>query len=103
MGISQSIALNTSINLIGEVIGLKSETGAIVYGIYSFFNKLGNGIVLFVIMVLPLCTYYLYLNRIQLILTKRMNFSSGTLIGVVTTLSVFSAWILVMVGKAKGY
>jgi len=58
MGISQSIALNTSINLIGEIVGLRSDFGAIVYGFYSFFNKLGNGIVLFVIMVHYLFSSY---------------------------------------------
>jgi len=51
MGISQSIALNTSITLIGEVIGLKGDKGAIVYGFYSFFDQLGNGLILFFIMV----------------------------------------------------
>jgi len=51
MGLSQSIALNTSINLIGEVVGLKGDQGAIVYGFYSFFDKLGNGLILYFIMV----------------------------------------------------
>jgi len=53
LGISQSIALNTAINLIGEVVGLKGDQGAIVYGFYGFFDKLGNGLILFFIMVLP--------------------------------------------------
>ena len=51
MGLSQSIALNTSINLIGEVVGLRGDKGAIVYGVYSLFDKTSNGLILYFIMV----------------------------------------------------
>jgi len=49
IGASQSITLNTGIALISEVIGLKGEGGAFVYGCYSFLDKLMTGIVLFFI------------------------------------------------------
>ncbi len=52
MGVSQSIMLNTSINLIGEVVGLRGDQGAIVYGFYSFFDKSANGLALYIIMVI---------------------------------------------------
>jgi hypothetical protein len=51
MGLANSIMLNTSINLIGEVVGTKGDQGAIVYGFYSFFDKSANGLALYLIMV----------------------------------------------------
>ena len=60
MGMSQSIALNTSINLIGEVIGLKGDEGAIVYGIYSLFDKTSSGVVVYLIMVIIVFCIFQY-------------------------------------------
>ena len=62
MGISQSICLATSLNMVGEMIGSKGSKGAIVYGIYSLFDKIINGIIIFVVMVIIIfiCSY---LNR----------------------------------------
>lgn len=54
IGASQSITLNTGIALISEVIGLKGEGGAFVYGCYSFLDKLASGIVLYLITSSPL-------------------------------------------------
>ena len=51
MGISQAIILATSMNMIGEMIGPKSKKAGIVYGVYSFFDKITNGIIIFLIMV----------------------------------------------------
>lgn len=50
-GIGQSLSMNTGISLVAEVIGQKGSRGAIVYGIYSFFDKIITGIILFLIMV----------------------------------------------------
>ena len=52
MGVSQSIFLNTAVNLIAEVVGTKGGKGAIVYGAYSFFDKMSSGLTLYFIMVL---------------------------------------------------
>ncbi len=51
MGVAQSIALNTALNFIGEVIGTRGDQGAIVYGIYGFIDKLSNGLIIFFIVV----------------------------------------------------
>jgi hypothetical protein len=50
MGISQTIALNTSMNLTGEVIGVKSDQGAFVWGFYSFLSKFSNGVIIYYIL-----------------------------------------------------
>ena len=49
VGASQSMTLSTGINLISEVIGSKSKKGAIVFGIYSLFDKFASGIIIFII------------------------------------------------------
>lgn len=41
--------LNTSTSLISDVIGQDSESSAFVYGIYSFLDKISNGILLYII------------------------------------------------------
>jgi hypothetical protein len=56
--------LNTSINLIGEVVGLRGDQGAIVYGFYSFFDKSANGLALYIIMVFLHSRIYATLFRI---------------------------------------
>ena len=47
-GISLMIVLNTATGLISELIGKDTSNSAFVYGIYSFLDKLANGIILFV-------------------------------------------------------
>lgn len=39
--------LNTSTSLISDVIGNDSQNAAFVYGVYSLFDKLANGSLLF--------------------------------------------------------
>jgi hypothetical protein len=41
--------LNTSTSLISDVIGQDSESSAFVYGIYSFLDKMANGVMLFLL------------------------------------------------------
>jgi len=38
--------------MIGEMIGPKSKNAGIVYGVYSFFDKITNGLIIFFIMVI---------------------------------------------------
>ena len=49
IGFSQSLILTTGINLISDVVGSKSESGAIVFGIYSFLDKISAGIIIYLI------------------------------------------------------
>lgn len=41
--------LNTATSLISDVIGDDTEESAFVYGVYSLFDKLANGCILFYI------------------------------------------------------
>lgn len=41
--------LNTAISLISDVVGKNEKNSAVVYGIYGFFDKVANGIIIFVI------------------------------------------------------
>ena len=41
--------LNTATSLISDVIGKDAESSAFVYGAYSFFDKVANGVIIFVI------------------------------------------------------
>ncbi len=75
MGLSQSIALNTSINLIGEVVGLRGDKGAIVYGVYSLFDKTSNGLILYFIMVNLDINHPLMISRHQRHSRIKMNSS----------------------------
>jgi hypothetical protein len=43
--------LGTSVNMINEMIGLKAKKSAIVFGTYSFFDKIANGIIIYIAMV----------------------------------------------------
>ena len=43
--------LGNSVNMINEMVGLKGKKSAIVYGTISFFDKITNGIIIFLIMV----------------------------------------------------
>ena len=49
VGVAQAFTLNTGITMISEVIGIRGSSGAFVFGVYSFLDKLTNGIVLFLI------------------------------------------------------
>lgn len=53
IGGAQALVLNTGITLISEVIGVRGSSGAFVFGIYSFTDKLSSGIALFLISMLP--------------------------------------------------
>lgn len=46
-GLGLIICLNTSTSLISDVIGNDAANAAFVYGIYSFFDKMANGLLLF--------------------------------------------------------
>ena len=63
--------LNTSTSLISDVIGSDSEASAFVYGIYSFLDKIANGVLLYflvanfstsdmplryIVVVIPVCS-----------------------------------------------
>ena len=48
-GIGLLIMLNTATSLISDVIGKDTDKSAFVYGVYSFFEKLTNGIIMFFI------------------------------------------------------
>lgn len=50
LGFGQSICLNTALNFISEVIGLRGASGAFVFGAYSFADKVACGIILFLAM-----------------------------------------------------
>ena len=58
-------------------MGLKGDKGAVVYGFYSFFDKLGNGVILYFIMVRSAFFIFNNLLRIHSYLNRRMIFSSG--------------------------
>lgn len=39
--------LNTATSLISDVIGKDDQSSAFVYGAYSFFDKIANGLIIF--------------------------------------------------------
>ncbi len=41
--------LNTATSLISDVIGKDADSSAFVYGAYSFFDKVANGVIIFII------------------------------------------------------
>lgn len=47
IGLSQSMILSTGINLISDVIGSKGDSGAFVFGVYSFLDKISAGLIIF--------------------------------------------------------
>ncbi|KAE8747761.1 hypothetical protein FOCC_FOCC005584 [Frankliniella occidentalis] len=49
LGASSSILLVTSVGLTADLIGQDTDTGAFVYGVMSFVDKLSNGLVVFVL------------------------------------------------------
>ncbi|EGR32497.1 major facilitator superfamily protein, putative [Ichthyophthirius multifiliis] len=89
-GFSQAIQLNTAINLISEVIGLRGAGGAFVFGSYSFLDKISTGIVLFII------------TESSLFKDGNESFIRWVTVIVPIASSILS-WILIMVGKAKDY
>ena len=74
--------------MISEVIGIRGSSGAFVFGVYSFLDKLTNGIVLFLI-------------------TNSNSFYDATYVRLCTVIipsaSVILAWVMILVGKAKDY
>ena len=48
-GVGLAIMLNTATSLISDVIGKDAESSAFLYGAYSFFDKVANGIIIFFI------------------------------------------------------
>lgn len=46
-GVGIALMLNTGTSLINDVIGNDTQSAAFVYGVYSFLDKLANGILLF--------------------------------------------------------
>ncbi len=52
-GIGLAIMLNTATSLISDVIGNDDSASAFVYGSYSFFDKLANGVILLIVTVSP--------------------------------------------------
>lgn len=46
-GVGLAIMLNTATSLISDVIGNDAENSAFVYGCYSFFDKVANGLLLY--------------------------------------------------------
>ena len=47
IGFSQTLILSTAINLISDVIGTKTKSGAFVFGVYSLFDKISAGLILY--------------------------------------------------------
>lgn len=48
-GVGLAIMLNTATSLISDVIGKDADSSAFVYGSYSFFDKVANGVIIFII------------------------------------------------------
>ncbi len=48
VGISQSIMLSTAVNLISDFVGNRND-GSVVFGIYSFLDKISVGICIYLI------------------------------------------------------
>lgn len=48
-GIGLAILLNTATSIISDVIGDDKKSSAFVFGVYSFFDKMSSGILLFII------------------------------------------------------
>ena len=57
-------------NMIGEMIGPKSKNAGIVYGVYSFFDKITNGLIIFFIMVIY-SNYFISKILIEFIIIQR--------------------------------
>ena len=53
IGCSQSLLLATSINLTSDVVGSKGDSGAVVFGVYSFLDKVSAGVLIYSIALLP--------------------------------------------------
>jgi Na+/melibiose symporter-like transporter len=48
-GVGLAIMINTATSLISDVIGKDADSSAFVYGAYSFFDKVANGVIIFLI------------------------------------------------------
>ena len=82
--------MNTAINLISEVIGLRGAGGAFVFGAYSFLDKLITGVVLFSI------------TESQSYKDNDPTFIRWIMVIIPAGASI-SAWVLIILGKAKDY
>uniref|UniRef100_A0A0X3P4W1 Major facilitator superfamily domain-containing protein 12 n=1 Tax=Schistocephalus solidus TaxID=70667 RepID=A0A0X3P4W1_SCHSO len=56
LGVGCTILLVTSLAMVGDLIHKNQSTGAFVYGVMSFADKMANGIVVQVIQILKPCT-----------------------------------------------
>lgn len=54
VGIAETLVLSTGINLISDVVGVKSKKGAFVFGVYSLLDKFASGIAIFFITSSPM-------------------------------------------------
>lgn len=91
IGIAQAISLNTGITLISDVIGLRGSSGAFVFGMYSFLDKITSGVALFV------CTEnerFKENDAGYIRFTQIKNFRWATVL--VPTISCVFAWLLVV-------
>ena len=77
--------LNTSTCLISDVIGAYTDSAAFVYGFYSFFDKIANGIAIFIV------TAYFNTNPTALRLV----------IGLLPIVCAVFAFLLTVIGKIK--
>ena len=89
-GFAQALQLNTAINLISEVIGLRGAGGAFVFGSYSFLDKISTGIVLFLI------------TENSLFKEENEDFIRWITV-IIPIASGAISWVLVLFGKAKDY
>ncbi len=89
-GAAQAFTLNTGITLISEVIGVRGASGAFVFGVYSFLDKISSGIAIFTISIIPAFDE----NNKEYIRSMTV---------VVPAIAIVLAWVLVMVGKARDY
>lgn len=54
VGAAETLVLSTGINLISDVVGVKSKNGALVFGVYSLADKFASGLAIYFITASPL-------------------------------------------------
>jgi len=87
--------------MVGEMIGSKGSKGAIVYGVYSLFDKILNGIIIFIVMVI-FYFYFLIKKNSEMFRVKDtafIRFAAAGLPGMCGLL----AWAMAMCLKVKDY
>ena len=63
--------------MIGEMVGSQGSKGAIVYGLYSFFDKITNGLIIYYILVafkIQKFIFFRILNNLQLEIQILLDF-----------------------------